>query len=202
MKNLILLLIALPTYFVSAQSDLSTQNDKEFLLNYYQETLNNLERSIVGLSEAQMHFTSSEDAWSVSQCVEHIILTENMIFGMIEDYMEQPANPERRSEIQLTDEQLIGMITDRSEKYKAPEMLQTKGKYSDPKTALEDMRTQRTKIIEFLKNVDLDELRNRVNDSPAGATDAYQSFLFLAGHTARHTLQIDEVKADKAFPSK
>ena len=174
MRHFILLLIALPTYFVSAQAELSAQNDKDFLLNYYQETLDNLEKSISGLSDAQMHFTPSEDAWSVSQCVEHIILTENMIFGMIQGYMEQAANPEKRSEIQLTDEQLIAMIIDRSEKYKAPEVLQTKGKYNDPKVALEDLRTQRSQIIEFLKNVDLEELRNRVNDSPAGAVDAYQ----------------------------
>ena len=46
----------------------------------------------------------------------------------------------------------------------------------------------------------MEELRNRVNDSPAGATDAYQSLLFLAGHTVRHTLQIEEIKAVANFP--
>jgi len=201
MKYLILLLLALPTYFIAAQTE-PAANDKDFLLDYYRETMDNLEKSISGLSEEQMQFNPSDSAWSVSQCVEHIILTENMIFEMLKGYMAQPANPERRKEIVYSDEEIIAFLTDRTEKYKAPEILQTKGKYNDPETALQDLERQRAQILEFIKNTELEEIRNRVNDSPAGATDAYQSLLFLAGHTARHTLQIQEVMADKNFPGK
>jgi len=67
-------------------------------------------------------------------------------------------------------------------------------------TAFKDLENQRKEILEFIKNADLEDLRNHVSDSPAGPTDAYQSLLFLAGHTARHTLQIEEVKADTHFP--
>jgi len=202
MKNLILLLLVLPSCFIAAQTEVPEGNNKEFLLDYYRETMDNLEKSISGLSEEQMQFNPSDSAWSVSQCVEHIILTENMIFEMLKGYMEQPANPERRKEIVYSDEEIIAFLTDRTEKYKAPEILQTKGKYNDPETALQDLEKQRAEILELIQNTDLEELRNHVNDSPAGAADAYQSLLFIAGHTARHTLQIEEIKADKSFPGK
>lgn len=207
MKHLILILLVIPTYFLSAQTAETTDkklvfHDKEFLLDYYQQTMDNLTKSISGLNEAQMQFKPAEDKWSVSQCVEHIIATENMISGMLKGYMEKPANPERKKDVIHSDDDIIGFLTNRTEKYQAPEMLQKKGIYNDPKTALKDLETQRKELMDFIKNTNIDELRNRINDSPAGATDAYQSLLFIAGHTARHTLQIDEVKADKNFPKK
>lgn len=204
MKNLILILVLLPTYFISAQTDEKTKvfHDKEFLLDYYQQTMDNLTKSISGLSEKQMQFKPSPEKWSVSQCVEHIITTENMIFGMLKTYMEKPANPERKKDVMHSDDDIIGFMTDRTEKHKAPEILQGKDKYNDPKVALKDLESQRKELIDFIKNTDINELRNHINDSPAGATDAYQSLLFIAGHTARHTLQIDEVMADKNFPKK
>lgn len=206
MKNLFLILLSISSLTFGQTTEKPEKNlvfqDKEFLLNYYQQTMDNLQNSISGLSEAQMQFQASDSTWSISQCVEHIILTENMIFEMLKTNMEQPANPERRKDIVNSDEDIIAMVTNRTEKYKAPEMLQTKGKYNDPKTALKDLKNQRKEILKFIQNADIDNLRNHINDSPAGATDAYQSLLFLAGHTARHTLQIHEVKAEKSFPKK
>lgn len=178
----------------------SSVDDKKFVLEYYSKTLHALRTSVSGLNKEQMHFKPSEESWSISQCLEHIILTENMIFGMIKEYMEKPANPERREEIKFSDRDIIAMVTDRSEKHKAPEMLIAKGKYDNPETAIRDLRVQREEIFLFINNTPTKDFRNRVNDSPAGPTDAYQSLLFLAGHTARHTLQIEEIKAADNFP--
>ena len=119
---------------------------------------------------------------------------------MIQKTMEQPANPERKKDIQYTDKEIIANATDRTTKYKAPEILTGKGKYNDPETALKELRKQRVAILDFIKNTPAEELRNRVSESPTGFADAYQSVLFLAGHTARHTLQIDEIKASAGFP--
>lgn len=207
MKKLFLILLTLSAYTVSAQDTERSEkkpvfHDKEFLLDYYRQTMDNLTKNISGLSEAQLQFRASEEKWSVSQCVEHIILTENMIFGMIKTSMEKPANPERKKDIVHSDDQIIATIINRTEKYKAPEILQTKGKYNDPGTALKDLENQRKEILDFIRNTDIEELRNHINDSPAGATDAYQSLLFIAGHTARHTLQIEEIKSENNFPGK
>jgi len=171
-----------------------------FALDYYDKTFNTLKESISGLTNEQLHFKPSNEAWSISQCLEHIILTENMIFKMVKENMEKPVNPERRQEIKFSDSEIIAMATDRSKKYKAPEILIAKGKYDAPETAMNDLKEQREGIYSFIKNTLIDDLRNRVNDSPAGATDAYQSLLFLAAHTARHTLQIKEIKTNTDFP--
>ncbi len=178
----------------------SPAGGKAALLNYYQQTFDNLKKSVSGLSKAQMHFKPNAKAWSVSQCLEHIIISEKMFFGMLKESMDKPANPERRAEIKHADQAIIAMVTDRSEKYKASEELTGQGTYDDAETALQKLEKQRTEFLSFIHKTPLEDLRNRVNDSPVGATDLYQSLLFFAGHTARHTLQIDEVKAGKGFP--
>lgn len=52
------------------------------------------------------------------------------------------------------------------------------------------------------KPADLENLRYHVSDYPTGKADAYQNLLFLAAHCARHTKQIEEVKANSDFPTK
>src|SRR5699024_162782 len=166
----------------------------------FEKTANNLRNNIQGLDEAQMSYNPSAEDWSVAECVEHIILTEKMLFTMTKKLLEQPANPERKEEVKATNQQLIAGITDRSSTATAPDALQPTGKYKNPEKALKNFRDQREHILTYLKNVSLEDLRNHIGDTPAGAADAYQSFLFIAGHTARHTLQIEEVKQDAGFP--
>ncbi len=176
------------------------QNDKAFLLDYYHGTAEKLKKSIEGLSEAQLQFKPSANEWSVSQCVEHIILTEKMLFDMTKEALKKPANPERKEEVKVTDQQLLDGITDRSYKAEASAELIGEGRYADPTTALRDLQAQRAEILAFIENVPIEELRNHISDSPFGPVDAYHSLLFIAGHTARHTLQIEEVKAKDGFP--
>lgn len=183
-------------------TSISIQNDKDFLLEYFQKTSDNLQKNLDGLTTVQLQYKPSPEQWSVSQCVEHIVLTEKMLFDRAKASLAKPANPERKEEVNVTDQQLIDGMVDRSAKASAPESLQPDGKYTDAVAAMEEFSAQRAEIIAFIKNVDIEELRNHVNDSYAGAIDTYHSFLYIAGHTARHTLQIEEVKANTGFPAK
>lgn len=189
--------------FLIASLPLTAQqktNDKDFLLNYFEETTKDLENKISGLSQEQMHFKPSDEQWSVSQCVEHIILTEKMLFEMNKAEMEKPENPERKGEVKFKDEELLEGMKDRSQKFKAGEELIGKGKYNSPEEALTNFNEQREIVVNYIKETPLEHFRNHISDSPYGAIDAYQSMLFIAGHSARHTLQIEEVMADENFP--
>lgn len=207
MKNYVLILAAFLSFsFYEGTSSTveaieleEAYNDKASLLKYYEETAEELEKKIKGLNEAQLKFKPSEESWSISQCLEHIIATEKMIFGMTKEVLEKPENPERRSEIKVTDEQLVSGMTDRNTKYKAPAELQPEGTYTSTREALKDFKKQRKEIQSYIKN-NKANMRNHISDSPAGAVDVHQSLLFLAGHTARHTAQIAEIKSQPEFP--
>jgi len=207
MKRLILLLLTslLAVGNVSAQSEAKnsvaagTANGKDFLLSYYQQTFDTLQKSVEGLSEAQLQFKPAADRWSISQCLEHIVLTEKMLFDYAKKGLEAPAQPERRKDVKK-DEDIIKGINDRSFKAKATENLAGKGKYNTADAALNDLQDERKPILAYINNVSIQDLRNHISESPMGPVDGLQSFLFIAGHTSRHTWQIKEVKADKNFP--
>ena len=53
--------------------------------------------------------------------------------------------------------------------------------------------------MEFVASTDAD-LRNHYAQLPFGTIDAYQSLIFMSGHTERHILQIKEIMEDDNFP--
>lgn len=204
MNKVAVLLATLLLLFFTEEKDQgmrsSDTGEKEYLISYLHQTFLDLETSVEGLNEKQMQFKSSEQEWSVSQCLEHIILTEKMLFELVKEQMEKPANPERKKEVRISDEDLINGMKDRSKKVQAPPELQGRGSYIRPEAAMEDLRKNRELILAYIQKFPLDDFRNHISDSPMGAVDAYQSMLFIAGHTARHTLQIEEIKSSEEFP--
>lgn len=182
-----------------AGGDQGKKNDKSVLLNYLNETAEDLEMKVSGLSEEQLKFKPSEESWSISQCLEHIVATEKMMLQSAMEVLKKPENPERREEVKVTDEQLMTGIVDRQKKFKAPAELEPTGTYNSPGQALEDFKRQREEMKEYINSLP-GNLRNHITDSPAGPIDAHQSLLFIAGHTARHTAQIEEIKTQPGFP--
>lgn len=187
-----------PVYVNSTNEAVVSLSYKDSLNNYYDETAVALENEISGISEAQMQFKPSEENWSVSQIMEHIIATEKMLLANVKELTSQPENTERKSEVKVSDDQLVTGIVDRTQKFKAPKELEPIGKYDSPEEALEDFRKVREEIKGYLDGFH-GNMRNHISDSPAGAVDAHQSMLFIAAHTARHTLQIQELKSNPAF---
>lgn len=194
------LLIAVSVSYAQADKG----HDKDFLVNYYEQTFENLQSAVEGLSEKQLQFKAAPDKWSVSQCLEHIVLSEKQLLEYVKKAMEQEPAPERKAEVKLTDEGLIKGLTDRSFKAQAPKEMtpKEKGIYKTPDQALEELRAQRRALLEYLNDFSVEDMRSRISESPFGPVDGYHSFLYIPSHTARHTLQIEEIKAEKGFPVK
>ena len=92
------------------------------------------------------------------------------------------------------------MIEDRSRKIQTQEPLKPENTpFKSVSEALESFKTNRAKLIQYVKSTN-EDLRNHVATLPIGKFDSYQMILFLGGHSKRHTLQIDEIKADPNFP--
>jgi hypothetical protein len=90
-----------------------------------------------------MHFRSSPEKWSISQCIEHIVLTEKMLFEMNFSELKKTNNPERKEEVKIMDKEILEVMEDRSKKFKADESLIGKGKYNHPLEALTEFKEQR-----------------------------------------------------------
>jgi hypothetical protein len=201
MKHALLLaFIFAVTAFVRPYGDGMTATERKLLVEDFQRTKDRLLNDVKGLSAGQLNFKADTSRWSIAQCIEHIALAESAIWQWQRGVLQQPADPSKRSEIKVTDEQIEKGIVDRSHKFKAPEMLQPIGKFPSAEAALQAYTSRRDSTIAYLKTTQ-DDLRDHVTVHPAlGSVDGYQLLLFLAGHSERHTLQIEEVKASPGFP--
>ncbi|PSL42626.1 DinB family protein [Chitinophaga niastensis] len=200
MKKLCLLLAIAAFSSFTAPKHVILREDRTLLITLLQQTKDSLLKDIAGLTDAQLEYKPAPDRWSIIECVEHITLVEKTFMDMEQGLMKQPANPERRKDIKVTDESLLKKMEDRSHKAKAPEFGIPKHSYSSDAEAIKNFTEQRDKLIDYVTNTP-DELRNHITDNPIfGTMDGYQLLLLDAGHTNRHTQQLEEVKADAGFP--
>lgn len=179
-----------------------TKEERKIAVDYMERTKEDLLKSIKGLTPEQLNFKSSPDAWSVAECVEHIAISETNLFAMFQGTLKEEANPAKRSEMKHSDDAIFTMITDRSYKVKTREQFEPTGKFGSYEGAVNEFKTKRDATIQYIKTTS-DDLRNHFFTFPVeaiGTLDSYQVLVFMAGHTKRHTLQIEEVKSDPAFP--
>ncbi|SMO67823.1 DinB family protein [Solitalea koreensis] len=203
MKKIILLAVVTFLTSFTLQEKTLNETERKFLVDYLTKTRDHLMNDLKGLSPEQLNFKADTSRWSIKQCVEHIALAENALGEMAQQGMKDAANPDMRKDIKVTDEQIITMITDRSKKFKAPEFLQPTGaKLPTEQDAVKAFLDRRNDHIKYISSTK-DDLRDHVIDHPAiGKIDTYQAILFMAAHSARHTLQIEEVMANPNFPKR
>jgi hypothetical protein len=184
--------------FITADSTI-TKEERKYALDYFKETRKQLLSDVKGLSQSQLDWKPADSVWSVAECIEHITITEKGIFDMIKGSLQQPADPSKRSEVKNMDEGVIQMISDRSYRVKTQDPMKPTGQFGNAQQTLEVYKQRRGEVIDFIKSTE-DDLRNHYMDLPFGKIDAYQGLLFLAAHSKRHTLQIEEVMANAGFP--
>jgi hypothetical protein len=159
-------------------------------------------KALEGLTPAQWAFKPSPERWSIRECAEHIVTAEELVQGqVVARVLAGPREPLRRAEVKVTDAFLIAALPDRSYKVQAPEMLLPKGRLATREAAVAAFEACRKALGEPLETSLLD-WRTRFGPHPFfGTLDVYQWVLLDSGHTARHTLQIEEVKRSPGFPA-
>ncbi|MEZ5426938.1 MAG: DinB family protein [Pyrinomonadaceae bacterium] len=177
-----------------------TEEDRAGALKAFDETRTEFLNEISELSEAQLNFKTAPDRWSAAEVAEHIILAENLIYGLITDKILKNPAPEGKDNFRVKDRAIWLAITNRSTKFTAPEVIQPKNRWKTKAEILSNFKETRGKTVSFIKSTS-EDLRNHFGENPGlGVIDGYQWFLFMNAHTARHLAQIAEIKADPNFP--
>jgi hypothetical protein len=191
---LLILVVTLP---VGAQTG-TPKTDRDKAVAYLNATRTAFAKSIEGLTEAQWKFKPSPDRWSIAEVAEHIAISESTILELIQTKMLQA--PPKKPDEGLTDEKLITAVTDRTQKADAPEMLKPVNRWATREALLKDFNAARAKTIQWLTTTK-EDLRAHATPHPAfGPLDLHQWVLLIAGHSARHTAQIEEVKTAAGYP--
>ncbi len=199
MSKLFILLGILAFFSFSLADTSLSKKERKAAINYFKETEKDLVREVSGLSENQLNWKPADSVWSISNCLEHISLSEKNIFDWAMTTLSEPANPAKRAELKYDDEAIKKMVTDRSFRAQAAEGFRPTGQLGNSSNSLAIFKERRKAAIKYIKSTK-DDLRNHFGSTPMGLVDTYQVLLFLAGHSRRHTLQIRELKAMPGFP--
>ncbi len=177
-----------------------TQADRDKAVEHLKSSQKELRATVKGLSDAQLKFKSGEESWSVSECVEHLAISENSLFGIVTKSLEPDADPTRRSEVKMSDDQILGFIMNRTDKIKTQPYLEPTNSFGSYSGSLDEFKTKRKASIKFVKSTE-EDLRSHYFEFPFGVVDSYQVIMFMSGHSIRHTNQIKEIIAQESFPS-
>lgn len=194
-------LTAVSGWAQTAAPNALTPEERELALKSFQTTRDNFLKSIAGLSEKQWTFKPAPDRWSVAEVAEHIAVSESGLFGLVQNkIMSSPATPDKRAQVKGKDEIVLERIPDRSHKAQAPEFLRPTGRWATEADLTKAFEESRAATMEYIRTTN-DDLRDHFFDHPVlGTLDGYQWLLLISAHSARHTAQIEEVKADPNFP--
>jgi uncharacterized damage-inducible protein DinB len=178
-----------------------TSQEREAALKQFAATRDSFLKSIAGLSQAQWTFKPAPERWSVAEVAEHITVSESTLLGLVQkQIMTSAAAPEKREQVKGKDEIILEKMPDRSHKAQAPEFLRPTGRWATEAELTKVFEERRAATMDYVRTTN-DDLRDHFFDHPAfGTLDGYQWLLLISAHSARHTAQIEEVKADPNFP--
>jgi hypothetical protein len=199
MRPIVALLVLSAAPLVAAESGAMTDAERTYLVEQLEQSKKDMLASIGGLSADQWRFKSAPNVWSVAECAEHIILSEDYLGDFVQQIMKTPAVERPAKSNGEVDRKLAAGVVNRSHKATAPEPLTPSGKFATPADAAREFAERRDKNIAYVKSTQ-DELRAHTKGTPLGDVDAYQMLLLIAGHSARHTAQIREVEANSGYP--
>jgi hypothetical protein len=195
MKRLLLVTLTLTATAIGQDV---TPAEREKASRYLAETRKGVEDAVKGLSDAQWKYKPRPDRWSVAEIVEHLAVIEDIIKGVFARLPDGAAAAAGR-DVAKTDAEMLAKLLDRSVKFEAPPQARPAARWT-PADALQHFLASRAENAELLRSTP--GLRAHTVLHPVfGPLDGYQWMLAVAAHSARHTQQILEVKADPGFPS-
>ncbi len=93
MKKLVLLLITCQVVFLTsivsnAQNGI-TKIERQKAVDHLKSSQTDLMKTVKGLSEDQLNFKSSEESWSIAECMEHLAISETALFGLAQQSLQR-----------------------------------------------------------------------------------------------------------------
>jgi DinB superfamily len=175
--------------------------ERQLVLNQLVSSEACLLELVDGLTPEQWAFRETSERWSIAENIEHLILFELFITGMIAKAMEGPGEPDKRPLAAAKQPLVIGLAEARHIKFNSRESVRPTGKWQDTTEMIVELRKARAQTLAFAAET-CAPLRDYFFAHIAfGDLDCYQWLLLLGQHSARHALQIEQIKADPAYPA-
>ncbi|MET0393179.1 MAG: hypothetical protein ABW019_08545, partial [Chitinophagaceae bacterium] len=172
-----------------------TQPERKLAVSELKKGKDRMLQSVKGLSEAQLSFKPAGQQQSIRDCMNQLVLAEQLLWQNLETTMKQPSADEPQGR-KLGDREVLAQAEGNY-----PDLLQLQAAtgHKQPAAGLTSFRTLRTEHIRYTRST-TEDLRDHFLQLPFGKIDAYQFILFIAACTDRYLRQIDQIKNAPGFP--
>jgi hypothetical protein len=172
-----------------------TGKERKVVTGYFKDTKNDVLKAVKELSQVQLNYKVPGQG-SIKQCIFRFAVSEKNLWDLMQINLNQPANPEKRTEIKCTDKEILDE-TINPEK----DLIGKKIHYKTSEEALEDFKKTRMEHIKYMKGT-TEDLRNHIVQTSLGWIDCYQVCLLMSSINNYYLRQIDKIKADPNFPAR
>lgn len=168
---------------------------------------NNAKQVFGGLSPEQLNWKPNPKSWSIGQCFEHLIVTNNLYFPAIQNVIDGIHRNNFFSKIPFSTN-LISALMKNSLKPEQARKMKT-FKVFEPSASgvspniIEDFVENNRKLVEMFeacKDLEIHKIKIPEPLSPALNLRLDDAFEILLMHEKRHFLQAERVKKLESFP--
>lgn len=164
--------------------------------------------AFAGLRADQLTWSVSRDRWSIAQCLDHLIVSNERYFPVLDRLNEDAFRPsfwERWSPFSKSiGRNMVAMLGPQVKRsFKAPKLFQPRTRQSRDPAILQRFLGHQQTLLEKLEKIRVADLTTCVITSPvAGLITLPLSDLLqvLAGHEERHLSQAERLPAHPQFP--
>jgi hypothetical protein len=176
-------------------------HERQLVLDQLASSEARLLELVDGLTPEQWSFRETPERWSIAEIIEHVIVFEKFIAGVIAKIIDEPAEPDKKGMAAGKEPLVLGLANARSTKFNAREAVRPTGRWPDTTEMVAELRKTRARTLAFAAETQVDLRGHFFPHIAFGDLDCYQWLVVLGQHGARHALQIEEIKGDRAYPA-
>ncbi len=146
--------------------------------------------SVAGLNDKQA-CEHAPECWSALGCLEHLGIVERRWMGRI---AEAPADHENVAD-GAKEAAILRSVSNREQRFKGPEAVQPKGKFSSISEGINDLVACREDAKRAIAGFGDQLVRKTVQHPVIGDLNGREAVIVMSAHWRRHAAQIREIRA-------
>ncbi len=203
------LALLLSCTFAAAAADTAeaklTEEERQQLLTMLSESAEMYLGLVAGVSDEQWNFKPAPDRWSVGECAEHIMRSNEALFGSAKTALAKAADPDWYEKTKGKSELLMRVMPNRNPGgaggASAPQEIRPTGEFSRAEI-IERFQALYEEARAFVRDTEA-PLKEHLEEHPFpifNPLNAYDWTIYVPLHTIRHSKQMIEVMESDHYP--
>jgi uncharacterized damage-inducible protein DinB len=175
--------------------------ERQLVIDRLQSSETHILALVQNLTPAQWNFHETPNRWSIAENIEHLAIFEPFIIGAITKALQTPTDPDKNHSTTEKEPDVLAIADSHNAKLIAREAVSPTGRWSNPAEAITEFRKARSQTIAFATETQADLRNHFFPHISLDDLDCYQWLVAIGQHTLRHTVQIEEIKANPNYPT-